>query len=674
MIETLSKVEVQKPAVNPGAALKPSLPALGANVLRRIGAMVPPRWLSIARSGLSGVSRYLPAAVRHRLYRLAGLMGPDMGDVERDYAAWIVSYDTIHADTRRSIMSEIARMHEPPVISVLMPVFNAPRDHLTAAINSIQDQFYPWWELCIGDDASNDPVVAEILQEAAARDHRIKLVRRERNGHISAASNSALELATGAFVALLDHDDLLPPHALYEVAAKIIAQPDVDIIYSDEDHIDDEGRRSHPYFKPDWNPELMLGQNLISHLGVYRRVLMERIGGFRTGFEGSQDHDLALRVMGETCAGRIAHIPKVLYHWRQNATDRTFSEESHDRCVLNSRRAVLEFITRAYPGAKVEPAAFVPDWTRVVYPVPQPAPLVSVIVTWSGWPDVLAACDELLNRTDYPSLEILIQADDERRATIPGELATNPRIRVIGRGSSLAKMAAAEARGSLLLLLDSHLVPNEPGWLREMVSHAIRSDVGAVGPKLLSTTDTVRQAGIAVGGRGLAFTPFVGRRRNQAGYFGHLQLTRDVTAVTSKCLLVSRETFLLLGGLDEALIPAGFREVDFCLKLADAGLRTVWTPYAELHVREGAPRQRLDADAFKRGMSRMRQRWGQRLDADRFWSANLSPDSIGVRLAFPPRSRKTELPTQAVPAPVESFGPVERNRFGAAADTIVVAD
>ena len=198
------------------------------------------------------------------------------------------------------IAEHIARMDEPPLISVLMPVFNPAPSHLMSALRSVRDQFYPSWELCVADDASTDPAVIEILTEAAQADSRIKLVRRTLNGHISAASNSALQLASGLFIALLDHDDVLAPNALYEVAVRIADQPDIDIVYTDEDHITDEGHRSHPYFKPDWSPELLLGQNLISHFGVYRRSLVEQIGGFRIGLEGSQDHDLALRVAEKT--------------------------------------------------------------------------------------------------------------------------------------------------------------------------------------------------------------------------------------------------------------------------------------------------------------------------------------------------------------------------------------
>jgi GT2 family glycosyltransferase len=574
-------------------------------------------------------------------------MRPDMGDIERDYPAWIALYDRIDDEARRTIMADIARMPHPPLISVLMPVFNPSPDHLRQAIDSVRDQFYPWWELCIGDDASTDQAVIDILRDAAQRDHRIKLVRRAQNGHISAASNSALRLATGAFVALLDHDDVLPPQALHEVALRIVAQPDADIIYADEDHIDDHGRRSHPYFKPDWNPDLMLGQNLISHLGVYRRSLVERIGGFRTGLEGSQDYDLALRMVAQTSPDRIVHIPKVLYHWRQGAAESTFSEAAHDRCVESGRRAIREFVTRTHPDARVEPAPFIAAWTRVVYPVPDPAPLVSVIVSGSSSAETLLGCIETLRtRTDYPALEILVAAE---ATAVRDELAQDPRIRdqrvhVAARPNQ----AAEAARGSLLLLLDAALCPHNRFWLREMVSHAIRPGVAAVGAKLLCTEGTVRHAGIAVDGRSVMFTPFLGRHRVQTGYFGHLQLTRDVTAVSGKCLMVRRQAFMGVGGVDEILSLAAFGDVDLCLKLAESGYRTVWTPYAELTIGDEALRQRGQAAHFTRAAARMRQRWGHRLEVDRFWSPNLASDPNDLGLAFPPR-RGRPAPAPAPP-------------------------
>jgi glycosyltransferase involved in cell wall biosynthesis len=241
-------------------------------------------------------------------------------------------------------------MTAPPLISVLMPVYNPDPVHLAAALDSVLGQIYPHWELCIADDASTDPAVQRMLADYAGRDRRIRLVTRPVNGHISAASNSALELATGEFTALLDHDDLLPAHALYRVAAELGHHGETDLIYSDEDKVDDDGRRHEPHFKSDWNPELFLSQNMISHLGVYRTELMRRAGGFRLGFEGSQDWDLALRVAELGTPARIRHIPHILYHWRVYRTSGSFSTDHAAKAAEAGRRAVAEHLERTGQG------------------------------------------------------------------------------------------------------------------------------------------------------------------------------------------------------------------------------------------------------------------------------------------------------------------------------------
>ena len=472
---------------------------------------------------------------------------------------------------------------------------------------------------------------------------------RDTNGHISAASNSALALATGSFVALLDHDDLLSPRALYEVAVRIAGQPGADILYSDEDHIDDTGRRSHPYFKPDWNPELMLAQNLINHLGVYRRDLVQRLGGLRIGLEGSQDYDLALRVVAETTPDRIVHIPRVLYHWRQRSRTQSFSEQALERCADNGRRAVLEFLAPHIPGVRVEPAPSVPAWNRVVYPVPTPEPLVSVIIPTRNHAEMLArTTDGLLGRTDYPSLEVLIVdngSDEPAALALLETLSRDRRVRVLRSPgpfnySALNNEAVRQATGELLLLLNNDIDVIEPDWLRELVSHAIRPGIGAVGAKLLYPNGLIQHAGITGGVLGVAGHQYLNKPRGDRGYAGHLKLTRNVMAVTGACLMLSRSSYLEAGGLNEAALPVAFNDVDLCLRLMEKGYRNLWTPYAELHHFEsasrGADETREKAARFRSEIAYMRQRWGHQLDHDPYWNPNLALANE-ITLAFPPR-------------------------------------
>jgi len=570
--------------------------------------------------------------------------------IAQHYGSWIDAFDRLDEADRQAIRAHIAQWPEPPLISVLMPVYNPSPRHLDEAIASVREQLYPHWELCIADDASTDPDVAAVLEQICMADARIKVVRRHENGHISAASNSALALATGAFVALLDHDDRLPVQALYEIAVVLVAYPDVDLVFSDEDQIDDAGRRTMPYFKPGWNPELMLGHNLISHFAAYRSELVRRVGGFRVGLEGSQDYDLALRVVAQSAPGRIRHIPAVLYHWRRHSRSQSFSEADLQRCTTAARRALSDYLGSV---GTVAPAPGLPQWNRIIYPVPDPPPLISVIVPTRDHARLLARCiDGVLQRTDYENLEVIIIDNDSKAPkalALLQRLSGEPHIRVLRHPgpfnyAAINNRGVAEARGELVLLLNNDIDVMEPNWLREMVSHAVRPEIGAVGAKLLYPNGWVQHAGVTVGAGGIAGHQFVFCDGAEPGYFGHLGLARNVTAVTAACLLVRRATFLDVGGFDETELPVAFNDVDFCLRVAETGLLNVWTPYAELYHHESASRGRDDAAAkrarFEREIAYMRRRWGHVLPADPFWNPNLSLDNARCSLAFPPRRVK----------------------------------
>jgi glycosyltransferase involved in cell wall biosynthesis len=628
-----------------------------ATILRWLWAAMPARWARLIRLGVAWITARMPRPWRARVVGLMDRLRGRSVFIGRDYAAWIGLYQQVDDTTLTAIEAEIAKFADPPMISVLLPVFNPVPDHLRDAIQSVQRQIYPHWELCIADDASTDPAIGQLLRSMQARDSRIKIVWREQNGHISAASNSALRLAAGDFIALLDHDDLISSRALYEVAARIVARPDADIIYSDEDHIDDHGRRSVPYFKPDWNPELMLGQNLISHLGVYRRALIERIGGFRLGLEGSQDYDLALRAVAQTTPDRIHHIPMVLYHWRHGTLQSSFSERAMERCLENGRRAVSEFLNHRGISSRVEPVPSAPTLTRVIFPVPVPEPLVSIIIPTRNHATMLGRCvDGLLNRTDYSPLEVLLVdngSDQPDALALLNELVRDRRVRLLHAPgpfnySALNNRAVREAAGSLVLLLNNDIDVINSDWLREMVSHAIRPGVGAVGAKLLYPDGTIQHGGVTVGMGGVAGHPYLNKPRDDVGYFGHLKLVRNVTAVTGACLLVRRQTFLDVGGLDETALAVALNDVDFCLRLVEAGYRNLWTPHAELYHFESASRGSdltgEKAARFRREIAHMQQRWGKKLYNDPNWNPNLSLQTSEIALAFPPRGVAGENP------------------------------
>jgi O-antigen biosynthesis protein len=284
---------------------------------------------------------------------------------DEEYADWISRYDSLGDDDREAIAVGLRGMANPPLISVIMPVYETPEPYLRAAIESVRQQLYPNWELCIADNASPSPHVRQVLEEFRRTDPRIKICYRSENGHISASSNSALGLAEGQFVALVDSDDILPEHALYVVAASIAAQPDLDLIYSDEDKITIEGRRFDPYFKPDWSPDLLLSQNVFSHLGVYRRRLVEEVGGFRLGYEGSQDYDLVLRASIRTSPDRILHLPYILYHWRAIPSSTAFNADAKPYALQAARKAIADHLAKFGLIADVLPSRH-PAFHRVL--------------------------------------------------------------------------------------------------------------------------------------------------------------------------------------------------------------------------------------------------------------------------------------------------------------------
>ncbi len=622
-----------------------SLKRLLVSAFISIATMLPTGWVLFGRRHFVAMAVYLPQRLRSQIGSLLDRLQGQTAFIERDYMTWIARYQQIDEATEAAITMAIAGFTDPPLISVLMPVFNPQLDHLRAAIRSVQQQIYQRWELCIADDASTDPAIGVLLREMQADDPRIKVAWRTQNGHISASSNTALELATGTFVALLDHDDLLSPRALFEVAARIVERPDVDVIYSDEDHIDAAGRHSHPYFKPGWNPELLLGQNLISHLGVFRRALMERIGGFRVGFEGSQDYDLALRVVAQTTLDRVVHIPMVLYHWRQGAGTRTFSEASHNRCVANGRQAVLEYATREHNRVRVIPAPLVSSWSRIIYPIPVPEPMVSVIIATDDGPVRLRRClDGLLHRTYYSALEVVLVHGSPEVPEAVAILGSDPRVRLLhhpgsNHASALRNWAVEQSHGSIILLFNSAIGVGDSEWLREMVSHAVRPEIGAVGAKLSDAEGSIQHGGLTVDMLGIAEDQFKHKPRTSVGYFGHLQLARNVTAVSADCLMLRRESFCMVGGLDESSPDGAFSDIDLCLKLMEHGLRNLWTPYAELFYDE--PRKSATtaaaSDRFAQDVNHMRTRWGDKLRNDPYWNPNLSREANEIALAFPPR-------------------------------------
>jgi len=580
------------------------------------------------------------------------VVGPE-AQTDTEYRAWVAAYDTLSDVDRNAIRNHIDRLATRPIISVVMAAYRSDPYLLHEAVASVLTQLYPHWELCIADDGSPGEATWQALTQLAAQDARIKLVRRETNGGIAAATNSALALATGEFVAFLDHDDLLAERALYEVAAELDRWPLADLVFSDEDKIDEKGRRSQPHHKTDWNAELMAGANAANHLTVIRRDLLTSLGGLRDGFDGAQDHDLVLRAAERATPARIRHIPWVLYHWRWQGKQGSFSRARAAECAAAAARAVSEHLARTGQAATVEELDISARWLRVRRPLPHPKPPVSIIVPTRDRADLVAqAADGVLNKTAYAPLELLIVDNgSEEPATLAlfERLRTDPRVRIMPAPgpfnfSALNNRAVSEAKGEVLVLLNNDISMIGPDWLDEMVSHAIRPTVGAVGAKLYYPDGTLQHAGVVLGvgdvPQKVAGHLYAGAGSNHAGYQGHLRLARNVSAVTAACLAIRKEVYDSVGGMDEEYLAVAFNDVDLCLKVRAAGYDIVWTPFAELYHHESASRGSDLAPEklarFEAEVRIMRERWGPVLDADPFYGPVFDKRYANYRLGDPP--------------------------------------
>ena len=553
----------------------------------------------------------LKAWNRQRLDRQRNKRAAARGEGD-DYVDWVANFDTVNDALRENFRARAANLQARPLISVLMPVYNPEPAWLAEALDSVLAQAWPHWELCIADDRSTDPRIAEVLGAYAARDTRIRVVHRSENGHISAASNTALEMARGSHVALLDHDDLLPEHALLCVAETLARHPDAAVIYSDEDKIDGHRARREAYFKSAWNPELFRGHNMISHFGVYSTQLVRDVGGFRVGFEGAQDYDLALRCVDAVAHDRILHIPHVLYHWRIHAESTSAGNAVKPYALEAGRRALrAHFVRRGIAGdIGVDPAG----WYLAQYRLPEPAPSVSVIVSGAS-AEAIAA---LQGATDYPGAVFL-------------PAAATP---------AACQQVAAHALGDFLVFVDAECTPRDPHWLRHLLAHAAVPGVGAAAGKLVSAKGRITGAGKLLGLEPWQ-VPFSQRERaNGTGYCGRAALSQSLSALGSGCLAVRREAYAAVEGFDPTFRSLDVAAIDLTLRLARTGWRNLWAPVVEMgHV---PSMKRRIVDAFRALVD------GPRVGA-RFEDAAYNPN-LGrhgrFRFAYPPRAA-IDFPAQA---------------------------
>ena len=567
-----------------------------------------------------------------------------------NYERWLAAFDHEKPDHQLALSRRVRQLPKHPLISVLLPVYNPDLKFLQAAIDSVRNQIYPKWELCLADDASTDPEVRPFLEATARSDARIKVTFRKSNGHISACSNSALSLATGEWCALLDQDDVFSENALAFVALEIAEHPEAGLIYSDEDKIDNHGARSNPFFKTDWNPELFLGQNFINHLGVYRRSLLHEIGGFRKGYEGSQDYDLALRCVEKLRPAQVRHIPQVLYHWRMAEGSLAAAADAKPYAKEAARRAIGDHLRRMGIAAQVVACPENVESHRVIYELAKPEPLVSIVIPTRDRVELLRQCVRSLRAvTDYPRTEIVIVDNNSVEAATHDylrELVKKKIARVAEEHgpfnfSRLINRGVAAAQGEVVGLLNNDIEAEDKGWLREMVSQAMRADVGAVGSRLWYPTGGLQHGGVILGLGGVAGQVYHMIPRGHPGYFNRAFLQQNYSALTAACLVLRKDVFVDVGGFDQINLSINFNDVDFCLRIRERGLQIIWTPYANLIHHESASRghQRTLAEQnqFFREAEYMQKRWGAELQCDPFYSPNFSLNWPGFDFAFPPR-------------------------------------
>ncbi len=564
-----------------------------------------------------------------------------------NYKKWIEYYDTLNDDKRAVIRQRIDSFSEQPLISVVMPTYNPNPAWLVEAIESVQKQLYTNWELCIADDLSSDTSIRPILEKFAQDDPRIKVIFRKENGHISAATNSAIELVAGDWVALMDHDDLLPKHALYWVADAINKHADIRLIYSDEDKIDQLGNRYAPYFKSDWNPDLFHSYNMFSHLGVFETKLIKEVDGFRIGFEGSQDYDLVLRCIEKLDNSQIHHIPHVLYHWRSHDESTSQSMSAKPYVIAVGQNALMEHFERQEIKVDIEPVRF---GYRVNYALPAELPLVSLIIpTRNGLALIKQCIDSILEKTTYPNYEIIIVdngSGDPATLEYFESLNTNSEITIHRDDrpfnySQLNNGAVELAKGSVIGLINNDIEVISADWLTEMVSHALRPEIGAVGAKLWYPDNTLQHGGVVLGLGGCAGHSHAQFPKGNPGYFGRLDLVSNYSAVTAACLLIEKSIYQEVGGLNEDDLKIAFNDVDFCLKVRKAGYWNVWTPHAELYHHESATRGEEDTPEkqarFNSEVEYMKEKWGNWLEHDPAYSPNLTFNYEDFSYAWPPR-------------------------------------
>ncbi len=567
------------------------------------------------------------------LYTLKKLVGVDFANY--DYKKWRKKNVPTQSQLAHFKIEE-KKLAFRPKISIVLPVYNPPEHFFRAAINSVINQVYTNWELCISDDVSPNENIRTIIKEYAAKDERIKYVFRTENGHISANSNSAIEIATGDYIGLLDHDDLLAPEALYENVLALNKDKTLDFIYSDEDKINEKGNHFDPHFKPDFCKYNLLTRNYICHFSVIKATLVKQVKGFRVGYEGSQDFDLFLRCT--ELAKKIHHIPKVLYHWRVHSESTALNMDTKPYATNAALKALTDTLQRNKIDGKVDVNPNLAGFYKINYAINE-NPKISILIPSKNLTAITDVCiSSIFKLTDYPNFEVVLinnnsDEPDFFEMAKKWEKEEPNRFKCVHDNgdfnfSRLINFGAKNASGSILLLLNNDTEVIDKNWLKKMLEYAQLENVGAVGVKLLYPNNTIQHAGVIIGLQGIAGHTFVGKEKDETGYFNYLKSVNNFCAVTAACLMVKKSDFDTVNGFEEEL-AIEFNDVDFCLKLAERNLNNLYLPDVELYhyesISRGHPHKTKESyERHLRENAYFKNKWQKYIDNDPCYNPNLS--------------------------------------------------
>lgn len=631
------------------------------STLRRLSRVVFDLWrfrnrTPETRAGLTwwgAITNLQDTYRRTATLRIKRLMG-------NDYSAFIALNDTLKKNDVRAMRKRVPHLPLRPVISLIMPVQAPIVELFREALDSVSGQIYPHWELLLAGDFSADTQSLTIANEYRNKNAQVKIVSVKPGADMAATFNSALELAQGEFVARINQHDRIPSHALFLLAREISKYPDADLIYTDDDNIDDTNKRLNPRFKPDWNPDMFFSCNYLANLVLYRHARAQELGGYRACFEGAEDYDLSLRYLRDIPAAKIRHIPRVLYHSRASGQD-AGSTPLHDRgegrgegsahqpttpsplrgegwgegtAHESGKRALAAYFEGSGVIAEDGPA---PGLYRIKHPLPAQPPLVSIIIPTRDRVEILKKCIEsILQKTDYENWEMLVvdnQSVEPQTHTYFDQIQRDARIKVIRyekpfNYSAMNNYAVQLSQGEILALLNNDVEVIAGEWLSEMVSHAIRTEIGAVGAKLLYSNGLVQHAGVILGIGGVAGHAHKYLKGCDHGYCHRAIISQNLSAVTGACLVVRKSIYEEVGGLNEVSLAVAFNDIDFCLKLLAAGYRNVYSPYAILYHHESISRGHDDTPEkhalYTQESGYMKNSWGDSLKLDPAYNPNLT--------------------------------------------------